>query len=696
MARQSAPMNCSEAEILELQGLAEHGKNQTVRKRAAAMLACAEGAQIKDVAAQFGVRPGTVIDWKKKYLASGADRLKKNLPRGNSKDVYGAEFEARLLRAVNSAPPEGEKYWTGRLLAKHLDVKEEVVRRYLHKAGIYLNELRIRNEQDAEKADSSTTTNVPNSLEQSDSQEAVSRSDGGDVQAEKEPDRTCTGNERPRLDLGIKLLVRDKHGNIREIATAFENDAFVDSDHFDISTFEGFRTDLADLERALIKVVGSGQLSFVDNFFSETSKKKTMTEPDIERRLRKVRSEIGSFKLVTVGELAMGLSPKEIIVSKGQEEVEEIMCTNAGGAYRVVEHALNRIQHRCKFSKVTHRGLQRLMEKLGKKETNAELAYAEAILDKAGIDPKTLLRKPDGVLDKYIKLPHKTLSEAELSKLTCMVEKYNFERKNVIKIKNKKYWGRIEGLPKRVIICSIDEIGVKRQKEKRAVHGNKGFKSAERVENAVIHVQIGKKKYIITQSNLFDAFKVFVALALENGLQEGVPVVFFCDGAKNIRAIIDKYFAFYPHFTFLDWYHLKKKLREFVASAFKGTKEEKRKIHNELMSQLWAGNVEEAQAYIESLCPQLVRSQAVLADMKKYLENKEPNLYCYALRKELGLRNASSPVEKANDRVVARRQKHNGMSWSCQGSGALAILTARRLNAGHGLKWRSTYHSKSA
>ena len=33
-------------------------------------------------------------------------------------------------------------------------------------------------------------------------------------------------------------------------------------------------------------------------------------------------------------------------------------------------------------------------------------------------------------------------------------------------------------------------------------------------------------------------------------------------------------------------------------------------------------------------------------------------------------------VEKANDMLVSKRQKHNGMSWSLDGSIALAIITA--------------------
>ena len=46
-------------------------------------------------------------------------------------------------------------------------------------------------------------------------------------------------------------------------------------------------------------------------------------------------------------------------------------------------------------------------------------------------------------------------------------------------------------------------------------------------------------------------------------------------------------------------------------------------------------------------------------------------------------------MEKANDIVVATRQKHNGMSWSKSGSGALAIITAARIN-GELEKWMAT------
>ena len=63
------------------------------------------------------------------------------------------------------------------------------------------------------------------------------------------------------------------------------------------------------------------------------------------------------------------------------------------------------------------------------------------------------------------------------------------------------------------------------------------------------------------------------------------------------------------------------------------------------------------------------------------IHRKAPRAYSTVCSEaELGLRNSSNRVEKANDLVVAQRQKHNGMSWSTSGSGALAQITALIIN----------------
>jgi hypothetical protein len=64
----------------------------------------------------------------------------------------------------------------------------------------------------------------------------------------------------------------------------------------------------------------------------------------------------------------------------------------------------------------------------------------------------------------------------------------------------------------------------------------------------------------------------------------------------------------------------------------------------------------------------------------KYLHRNQDCIPCYALYKKLGLRISSNPEEYANDVVVSTRQKHNGMSWSADGSTSLATLTAVHRN----------------
>ena len=82
----------------------------------------------------------------------------------------------------------------------------------------------------------------------------------------------------------------------------------------------------------------------------------------------------------------------------------------------------------------------------------------------------------------------------------------------------------------------------------------------------------------------------------------------------------------------------------------------------ELLGYLWAGNTEYVTDYLLHPGDGIVKDRGWLEKLVQYLDRNYSHIPCYALRKELGLRNSSSPVEKANDMAVARRQKHNGMS----------------------------------
>lgn len=114
--------------------------------------------------------------------------------------------------------------------------------------------------------------------------------------------------------------------------------------------------------------------------------------------------------------------------------------------------------------------------------------------------------------------------------------------------------------------------------------------------------------------------------------------------------------------------------------AISGKKEEKDKIKQEFAAILWTGRMDKITKYIDNIKKANIKNVKKLDELRGYLDRKSPYLACYALRHQLGLRTSSNRVEKANDIVVATRQKHNGMVWSKAGSGALAIITAAKVN----------------
>jgi hypothetical protein len=103
-------------------------------------------------------------------------------------------------------------------------------------------------------------------------------------------------------------------------------------------------------------------------------------------------------------------------------------------------------------------------------------------------------------------------------------------------------------------------------------------------------------------------------------------------------------------------------------------------VRRQLFHRLWTGNVEGAITYLESLGSNKVKNKSRLDEIITYLRNKDPEIACYAVRRRLGLRLSSNRVEKANDLIVAGRQKGKGMSWSRQGSWSLAGITTMYLN----------------
>jgi Uncharacterised protein family (UPF0236) len=156
---------------------------------------------------------------------------------------------------------------------------------------------------------------------------------------------------------------------------------------------------------------------------------------------------------------------------------------------------------------------------------------------------------------------------------------------------------------------------------------------------------------------------------------KSLDLVVISDGAQAIRC---RWLALCGAVTIiLDWYHLRKKVRELM-SMIARTKPEKTTHIQQILYQLWRGNTQEAIQYLKTKVE--VRNEAKHQDLIAYLEKHQAEIIDYGRRQKVKQPIGSGRGEKGVDQVIGHRQKKKGMSWSPTGSRALGILKAVELN----------------
>ena len=370
------------------------------------------------------------------------------------------------------------------------------------------------------------------------------------------------------------------------------------------------------------------------------------------------------------------LKPKERVWSFSYSRLCLDLCTEL--SYRRATDLINAALRRSEECSMKVRTLADFAERVGGKIQDYLKSVSETVLCDHQFEPGTGYAEAEpSVIDaasEPVSAAEQELWEREIAK---KVEEINAQREPREQIYDLGRLPHMESHQDKCCYISVDDIGVKHQKETRKGGGTKSVKN---VENTVVHIQSGEGSYYLTAFGMDNAFRMLVAFLLSNNLMLGYSLVFLADGAKNIKSYIEKYFSFRSYTLILDWYHLKKKCKELISSSLKGTKKQKKDDTQSLLRMLWVGNVKEAISYLNELGGSRIKSNYWLGELTGYLERKEPQIVCYALRQELGFRVSSNRVEKANDLLVAQRQKHSGMSWSFEGSGSLASIAMVMLN----------------
>lgn len=356
--------------------------------------------------------------------------------------------------------------------------------------------------------------------------------------------------------------------------------------------------------------------------------------------------------------------PKERVLSLAFLEAAAYICIKA--SYRDSADILNRFLGRAGTDTVRLRTLSDSICRIGAGISGELSAVTAHILAMYGFDTETGLPCEGVALSDSITAPIST-GDAGTGEgmIQDAIDAVNAAREEKIPFSPQEI--SVESAPGDCVYVSIDDIGVKHQKESRAEGSRRDYRF---VENTVAHIQYGDKTYVLTGIGMRNVFKSVLAFLLMNNLLSH-ELVFLTDGAQDIKSHIESVFQFHPYTVILDWFHLKKRCQEWLSMSIRG-KDRRNEVLEKLLRLLWVGDVPTATTFLSSLSAADLKNQKWRDSLIEYFEKKGSAITCYALRARLGLRNSSNPVEKANDFIVAQRQKHNGMAWSPYGSGSLA------------------------
>lgn len=384
----------------------------------------------------------------------------------------------------------------------------------------------------------------------------------------------------------------------------------------------------------------------------------------------------------TATELFSPLASREYYRTEGFDELSLSLATCM--SYRKATSFLNRI--RWETEKGTPmRTLAHVVETEGQRAQETLNEFAEDVLIRNQFDPRGMPKeeteKPSGLTPKEASLPAEHIAKA--------MEDYNRDKAEGFRIDDAATNSLYEN-PEVTVNVSIDDVGVKKQKETGRTTEKHRKEKREYVHNTIAHVEKKDQSYVLNGTSTPHVLKMLIAFLFHNQLISGHHLQFFVDGARSLQLCLVNMFQWLPHVRIiLDWYHLKKKCEYELSLVLKGSKI-RNKILDELLPILWLGKLDVAIAFLQRIDSTQVKSGQSVDRLIGYFERNRDYIPCYALRKQLGLRNSSNKGEKANDLCVADRQKHNGMSWSKPGSVALATVTSLHVN-NEQKRWRTDH-----
>ena len=232
------------------------------------------------------------------------------------------------------------------------------------------------------------------------------------------------------------------------------------------------------------------------------------------------------------------------------------------------------------------------------------------------------------------------------------------------------------------VILMMDDVGVKAQKPQKKVA--RTDKDAKRLDTTVVLIQDTKANYHYATKGIskqgetiYSIEQAIIDKVCElHKVEVPLPIVAITDGARSIRLTLQSIFGL-SVCIILDWYHLQLKVKNLMSMIAVNKKDKELHI-SELKLLLWNGNAPEAMIYIDNIRD--VKNIEKKQELRDYLEKHQVEIINYGLRQASKKTIGSGRVEKANDLIIAHRQKKKGMAWSRTGSSSLAIIRVNQIN----------------
>jgi len=116
--RRLPALELSDGERFELKALTSRRKTgQAVALRARIVLACAQGAENREVAARLAVDKDTVGKWRRRFIEHRIDGLLDAPRSGAPRTIEDARIEAVIVKTLESTPKDAT-HWSSRGMAK--------------------------------------------------------------------------------------------------------------------------------------------------------------------------------------------------------------------------------------------------------------------------------------------------------------------------------------------------------------------------------------------------------------------------------------------------------------------------------------------------------------------------------------------------------------------------------------------------